>query len=77
MNNDELLKRIERETRHLIGDQAIQIIVLRAALELQHPHEQPKPPPQPQPIPPQPEDTPPERKEPDPKPMQHTNGRQH
>ena len=78
MNNEELLKRVERETRHLIGDQAIQIMVLRAALELQaqHPQEQPKQPPKPQPIPPQPEQPEPEKKEPEQEPAreQRTNG---
>jgi hypothetical protein len=54
MNNDEMIRRIERETRQLIGDQAIQIIVLRTALEMSKPF--PK-----GPIPPQPdvEDHPP------------------
>jgi len=61
MNNDELIKRVERETRYLIGDQAVQIMVLRAALELQQsqqPTEQPpekptKPVPNPAPPPPE------------------------
>jgi len=48
-----MIKRIERETRQLIGDQAIQIIILRTALEMQqHPDEQPsKPQPNPTPQP--------------------------
>ena len=37
MNNEEIVKRVERETRELIGDQAIQIMVLRAALEMSKP----------------------------------------
>ena len=37
MNNEEIVKRVERETRELIGDQAIQIMVLRAALEMAKP----------------------------------------
>ena len=76
MNNEELLKRVERETRYLIGDQAIQIMVLRAALELQaqHPQEQPKP--DPIPSPPQPEQPEPDKKEPgEPSPEQRGNGR--
>jgi hypothetical protein len=52
---------VEREVRQLIGELQMQIIVLRAALNQQHPQEQPKPP---QPIPPQPEQPPPEKKEP-------------
>jgi len=61
MNNDELIKRVERETRYLIGDQAVQIMVLRAALELQQAQQPPiQPPekptqPQPNPAPPPPE----------------------
>jgi len=67
MNNDELIKRVERETRYLIGDQAVQIMVLRAALELQQvqqPREQPNPPPQPEPQKPLPNPTRPENPEP-------------
>ena len=37
MTNDEMIQRVERETRQLIGDQAIQIIILRAALEMSKP----------------------------------------
>ena len=64
--SDQMSQRIERDIRQLIGDQAVQIIVLRAAMEAaQRPQEQPQPQKPPPPvIPPQPEQPDPERKEP-------------
>jgi hypothetical protein len=65
MSSEQLSQRIERDIRQLIGDLQMQIVVLRAALELaqqpQQPHPgepvpaPPPPPPQREPIPPQPE----------------------
>ena len=47
MNSDEMIQRVERETRQLIGEQAIQIIILRAALEMAKPFPKGPVPPQP------------------------------
>jgi len=60
--SNQLNQNIEKEVRVLIGDQAIQIIMLRQVLDMQQkaseqhpqPNPSPNPPPQPRDVPPQP-----------------------